>query len=347
MPGTLILDIGSGTQDVFYHQPGLRLENCPKFVLPTPARAVAARLRALSEAGRHVWLHGRNMGGGFGGALREHLKRGLKAAATRNAAHSLGDDLTRIEGMGVLLTEECPPDHAPLLLTDFDPDFWHRLLNAAGLPWPERIAAAAQDHGFHPGGPGSNRRGRFRLWERILLESEGRPEALIFDVPPPEMTRLADLQASMGGGPVADTGAAAVLGALFDDGLRALSEERGVLVVNVGNGHTVAFLIHQDRILGVYEHHTGMIEAPVLWDHLKRFRSGTLNSAEVFDTGGHGCLRLDPPRSAGDFTPTFVLGPRRDLLTPYGVSFPAPGGDMMLAGCFGLLHGLRLRGLED
>lgn len=346
MAGTLFLDIGSGTQDVFFHQPGLRLENCPKFVLPAPARAVGQRLRERTLAGDHVWLHGRNMGGGFGGALRAHLEKGLRVAATRNAAYSLGDDLTRIERMGVVLSEDCPAGHTPLELTDFDPLFWRRLLDAAGLAEPEQVVAAAQDHGFHPGGAGSNRQGRFRLWERLLLESEGRPEALIFDAPPPELTRLADLQACTRG-PVADTGAAAVLGALFEKDIAAQAEERGILVVNVGNGHTVAFLLFQGRILGVYEHHTGMIDAPTLWSHLERFRIARLENVEAFDSGGHGCLCLDLPTRAGDFSPTYVLGPRRDLLAPFGAAFPAPGGDMMLAGCFGLLHGLRLRGLSD
>ena len=347
MKTTLFLDIGSGTQDVLLHRPETALENCPKFVLPAPAKAVAAKLKALTAAGRHIWLHGRNMGGGFGRALNEHLKAGLRAAATRNAAFSLGDDLTRIEKMGVVLSEDCPPDHAPLELTDFDPAFWKRLLDAAGLAWPDRIVAAAQDHGFHPGGPGSNRRGRFRFWERLLLESHGKPEDLVFATPPSEMTRLIDLQASIGGGFVADTGAAAVLGALFEEDIRALAQTRGIRVVNVGNGHTVAFLLFQDRILSVYEHHTGLLEAPALWDQLERFRQKTLGFEEVFDSGGHGCLCLDLPAEAGDFSPTYVLGPQRHLLAPYAVNFPAPGGDMMLAGCFGLLHGLRLRGLAD
>jgi uncharacterized protein (DUF1786 family) len=347
MQTTLFLDIGSGTQDVLLHRPETALENCPKFVLPTPAKVVAARLKALTAAGRHVWLHGRNMGGGFGRALDAHLRSGLRAAATRSAAFSLGDDLTRIEKMGVVLTETCPPDHEPLELTDFDPAFWRRLLDAAGLAWPERIVAAAQDHGFHPGGPGSNRRGRFRFWERLLLESHGRPEDLVFAAPPPEMTRLIDLQASIGGGFVADTGAAAVLGALFEADIRDLARRQGIRVVNVGNGHTVAFLLFQDRILAVYEHHTGLLEAPALWDQLERFRQRTLAYEEVFDTGGHGCLCLDLPAAAGDFSPTFVLGPRREMLKPYAVTFPAPGGDMMLAGCFGLLRGLQLRGLAD
>ncbi len=339
----LLLDIGSGTQDVLLFTPGGPLENCPKFVLPAPARLVAARIRHFTAARRAVHLHGHNMGGGFAGAVREHVKAGLAMSATPQAAYSLGDDLDRVRSQGVELVESCPQGHEPVHLADFDTRYWQGLLGSAGLDMPGRVAAAAQDHGFHPGQ--SNRRARFKLWERLLLEADGRPEALVYDAVPQELTRLADLKSCIGGGPVADTGAAALMGALFVPEIEALANERGITVVNVGNSHTVAFLAFRGRILGVYEHHTGLLDLQGLASHLKRFRQGELGLDEVFDGNGHGCLTLDLPAAAQGFAPTFVLGPRRTLLQGEDAQFPAPGGDMMLAGCFGLLHGLRLAGL--
>lgn len=336
MKRTLLLDIGSGTQDVLYFMPERKLLNCPKFVLPSPARMVGERIEAL--AGKPLWLHGSNMGGGFARTLRKHLAEGGTAASTSGAAYSLGDDLDRVQSMGVTLSDTCPEGHVPVLLTDFDAAWWDRLLQAAELPLPEMVAACAQDHGFHK--DESNRRGRFRLWERFLLEAGGDPKALIYQTPPPELTRLADLQASIGGGPVADTGAAAVLGALFVPEIAALSRKRGITVVNLGNSHTVAFLIYAGRILGVYEHHTGLYSTEKLQSQLNLFRAGRLAFELVFDDRGHGCLTLDLPAEAGDFSPTFVLGPRREMLEQADVTFPAPGGDMMLAGSFGLLGGL-------
>ncbi|MBU1611487.1 MAG: DUF1786 domain-containing protein, partial [Proteobacteria bacterium] len=163
-----------------------------------------------------------------------------------------------------------------------------------------------------------------------------------YQTPPPELTRLQDLQDCIGGGPVADTGAAAVLGALFVPEIETLSMTRGITVVNLGNSHTVAFLLFAGRILGVFEHHTGMLDDAALETHLARFRRGELTFDTVFADRGHGCLTLDLPTQAGDFSPTFVLGPQRNLLAQHDVSFPAPGGDMMLAGCFGLMKGLAL-----
>lgn len=55
-------------------------------------------------------------------------------------------------------------------------------------------------------------------------------------------------------------------------------------------------------------------------------------------------MRLPLPAEAGGFPDTLVIGPRRAMLEGYAVEFPAPGGDMMLTGSFGLVEGLRLQG---
>jgi uncharacterized protein (DUF1786 family) len=334
----LCLDVGSGTQDALYYQSGEELENCPKFILPSPARMVAARIRGLTAKGCALWLHGGNMGGGFKGALAAHLEAGHLAYAHPRAAASLADDPGRVEDMGVVVTEHPPVGAAPVCLADFSPGFWSGLLSQAGLEYPDMVAACAQDHGFHP--QASNRRGRFGIWRRFLEEEGGDPRKLIFTRAPKAMTRLAALQADAGGGPVADTGAAAILGALFVPGIEEASRKRGVTLVNLGNSHTIAFTVYHGRVWGVYEHHTGLLAAESLWRDLERFRTGKLDFEEVFAGRGHGCHSLEAPSGAGNFGDIHVLGPRRSILAEYDVGFPAPGGDMMLAGCFGLLKGL-------
>jgi uncharacterized protein (DUF1786 family) len=218
----LCLDIGSGTQDVLLYFQDREVENCPKLVLPAPSRVLAERIRDLTAQRRALHLYGHNMGGGFGGAVRAHLAAGLPVSSTESAAYSLADDLGTLRAQGCAITPDCPDGAEALLCADFDPAFWRTALAALGLPWPGLVAACVQDHGFHPGK--SNRRGRFVLWERLLGEAQGLPESLLFEAVPPEFTRLADLQRSIGGGPVADTGAAAVLGALFDPTVRARAE---------------------------------------------------------------------------------------------------------------------------
>ncbi|WP_319778055.1 DUF1786 domain-containing protein [Maridesulfovibrio sp.] len=339
----LSLDIGSGTQDVLYYMKGVEIENCFKFVLPSPARVVGAKIKELTGQGRDIYLSGRNMGGGFGRSVYPHMEAGYKVYSHPRAALALGDDLTRLEKNGIILCDEMPEGCVEVPLADFDPEWWKEFFAAAGLDYPGYITASVQDHGYHPGK--SNRIGRFNLWKHLLLENSGRPESLVFETVPPEFTRMAELQDSIGGGAVSDTGAAAVLGALFVDGIMEHSHRQGVCLINVGNSHTVSFLIFKGAVYGVYEHHTGNMTSEKLWNDSQRFRQGKISFQDVFDDWGHGCLTLDLPEEAQGFAPTYVLGPRRALLEGYPVEFPAPGGDMMLAGSFGLIKGMEMKGI--
>jgi uncharacterized protein (DUF1786 family) len=338
MGPVLCLDIGSGTQDVLYWTPDRVIENCPKFVLPSPAKRVAARIRELTAKGLPVHLCGHNMGGGFFGAVRGHVSAGLAVSAQPEAALALSDDPASLEAKGVALSNTCPPGHVPVRLADYDPGFWRALLATCGLEEPHLVLACAQDHGHHPGL--SSRSGRFALWERFLAATSGRLEDLLFITPPPELTRLAALSRSTGGGPVMDSGPAAALGALTDPRVKARADESGALIVNMGNSHVLGLLVKRGALTGVYEHHTGLLAPGVLADQLDRFRSGGLRLGEVFESGGHGSIVMGRPEGFAD---VFAIGPRRAELTGMDAAFPAPGGDMMLTGCFGLLDAWRKR----
>lgn len=335
---TLCLDIGSGTQDVLLYDPALALENCPKFILPSPAKMLAARIRNVTARGAGLYLYGTNMGGGFFGALNAHIKAGLPVAIHPNAAPAVHDNPERVRALGIEITPACPKGFIALSMADFDPAFWRTFLAAAELPYPDRVVAAAQDHGFFP--TSSNREGRFQLWRRFLHEQDGNACALLFDSVPAELTRLAALQQSIGGGMVADTGSAAVLSALSMPEIAQRSYRQGIRIVNVGNSHILAFLVWREKIVGIYEHHTGMRTVEELMHDLEEFSHGWLPDDVVRASGGHGCIFSgELPAEAEAFRPLFILGPQRDFLAGKG-QFIAPHGDMMLAGCFGLLHAL-------
>jgi uncharacterized protein (DUF1786 family) len=90
-------------------------------------------------------------------------------------------------------------------------------------------------------------------------------------------------------------------------------------------------------IEGVFEHHTGEIDTAKLDSLLTRLAQGTLRHADVFDDMGHGAL-MYATDSLPD-VPLVVTGPRRAMMReslhrPY---FAVPFGDMMIAGCFGIL----------
>ncbi len=335
----LSLDIGSGTQDALLALPGQQPENWPHFVLPSPALNIADRIRKYTHAGRSVWLYGRNMGGGFLGAVKEQIEAGLSPKATPEAAMAIHDNPERVRSFGMEIVADRPSGHAAVCLADYDAGFWQTLLASAGLPEPALVLAAAQDHGFHPEG---NRIGRFLLWKELLNKTDGNPAQWLYDTPPPACTRLQSLQQCTGG-PVADTGTAAVLGGLATPEVIRRSQRQGVTIVNVGNSHVAAFLVYQGKILGIYEHHTGLLDTDALCFDLKEFRFGWLPDEQVRAKGGHGCTFLSPlPPEAEGFAPTFIVGPRREMLRGQG-QFIAPYGDMMLAGCHGLLYGLGLR----
>jgi hypothetical protein len=91
----------------------------------------------------------------------------------------------------------------------------------------------------------------------------------------------------------------------------------------------------------VFEHHTGLIDTAKLDALLRALADGSLQHADVFDDHGHGALIYsdEPLRFPLEDYGVAVTGPRRSMmqsseLRPY---YPAPFGDMMIAGCFGLL----------
>ena len=156
----LCVDIGSGTQDVLLARPGLEVHNWPRFVLPSPARLAAQRIRELTLLKQPVWLYGENIGGGFGLAVRDHIKAGFAVYSTASAASALHDNPEVVRSMGVQIAEQCPSGAVPVPLSDYSPEFFAGLLRQAGLPLPHLVLAGCQDHGFHPNG---NRMGRMML----------------------------------------------------------------------------------------------------------------------------------------------------------------------------------------
>lgn len=334
---TLVLDIGSGTQDVLYVDDTVSPDNRPKFVLPAPAKRVAQAVAAATRARQAIHFDGTNMGGGFYGAIKAHLAAGCIATITPEASASLHDSPAKVEEWGIAIRDTAPEGAERISLCDFDADWWRAFLALAGLAYPEQIVAAAQDHGVHA--DTGNREGRFRIWRELIEQHDGNPFALLYQKPPMYLTRLAALQQSIGDGFVADTAAAAVLGALSEPEVRERSYRQGCTVINAGNSHLAVFLVYKEKIWAVYEHHTGMQTAEKFMHDLSELRNNWITDAEVRDTGGHGCVMRELPAEAEGFRRTYVLGPRRNEFAGMG-TFLAPSGDMMLAGCFGLLYAM-------
>ncbi len=330
----LAIDVGGGTQDIFIWEPGQTVENGVKLVLPAPTQVLARRLRRLTAQGQPIFLTGRVMGGGaVTQAVRRHLGQGLPVYATPQAAFTFSDRLEVVQGWGVILTESPPPGVVPVTLGDVPVEDLRQVLAAFEVPFPSHFAVAVQDHGFHP--QGSNRRFRFQGWENFLVQG-GKLGDLASRQPPGHFTRMAAVAEVLPGAVLMDTCAAGVRGALLDPQAR-VHLDHGLTVVNVGNAHTFAALVRGDRLWGIYEHHTGLLNPEKLFDHLERFQQGTLTNDEVFDDQGHGCAYAPDFTYGGEFAFTVVTGPRRRLARGGPGVEAAPFGDMMLSGCFGLV----------
>jgi uncharacterized protein (DUF1786 family) len=329
----LAVDVGGGTQDLFLWRPGQAVETAVKLVLPAPTQIAARRLRRHTAAGRAVFLTGRLMGGGpITAAARQHLAQGLPVYATPAAALTLHDNMDMIKQWGVLITDNPPPEAAPLVLGDVDLETLNQVFAAFEAPLPTSFAVAVQDHGHSP--QSSNREFRFQLWREVLARG-GRLTDLAFREPPESLTRMRAVAEAIPGVLLMDTCTAGVRGALLDPEARPRLDS-GLTVVNLGNAHTFAALIRGERIFGLYEHHTGLLTPDKLAQHLSRFQAGELKHEEIFDDNGHGCAVHPDYLQERPFTFTVITGPRRSLARGWPGVFAAPLGDMMLTGCFGL-----------
>lgn len=354
----LTVDVGTGTQDVFLYDSDLDIENGYKLVMPSPTMMVNRRLKAATARGEAVLLTGHLMGGGPSQwAARDHVRAGGTLYATPSAARTFNDDLAYVEHeMGVRVVGE---DEARALngsvtrleLKDLDYPLIARAFANFGMELTvDAVAVAVFDHGDSPPGY-SDRQFRFDYLDEICRAAAGRGAAAQLtafahraEVIPPSMTRLravaAAAQAQGVETPllVMDTAPAAVLGALLDPRVGA-ALTGGALVGNVGNFHCLVFRLGAEGIEGLYEHHTGEVTRDRLDGLTSALAQGTLQHADVFDDMGHGALVYQlRPMPAPYFLA--ITGPRRGLLSgsvhkPY---LAVPFGDMMLAGCFGLLR---------
>ena len=346
----LTVDIGTGTQDIFLYNSQLDLENGFKLVVPSPTMIVHRRLKDATRRRQAVLLSGVTMGGGPSAwAAEAHVQAGLPLYATPSAARSFNDDLEAVRRMGVQVISEdealrLPASVVRLELKDFDFPAIARSLEHFGVRLDDlaAVAVAVFDHGNSPPDY-SDRQFRFDYLD-ARIRSENRLSAFAYpaDQVPPSMTRLQAVVDSAQGidAPllVMDTAPAAVLGATLD---RRVAERQRVMVANVGNFHTLAFRLGPGGIEGVFEHHTGLLDLPRLERLLVALADGSLAHADVFGDHGHGALVYSPtPLSLeeGAFG-VAVTGPRRGMLATSGLRpyFAVPYGDMMIAGCFGLL----------
>lgn len=352
----LAVDIGTGTQDILFLDTRLGPENAYKLVLPAPTLIIQRRIVDATRRRVPIILEGHMMGGGPNAwAAEAHVRSGQAVYATPEAARTFNDEVSLVEeqmGLQIVAAEDLsrlPQAAEHIRLGDFDIGPIRRAMAEFGVTVdPDLLALAAFDHGEAPPGM-SDRQFRFDYLDR-RIRSVRRLSAFAYaaqDVPA-EMTRLRALaESGREAGErvmVMDSAPAAVLGALLDPHAAGADAP---LVVNVGNFHVLCFRLRRspDRehdIEGLFEHHTGMVSRTTLEGLIRSLAEGRLTHEQVFAANGHGALvyasqSIHPGSMA---SPLIVVGPRRGLMrgSELGPFFPAPFGDMMLAGAFGLIR---------
>lgn len=345
----LSVDVGTGTQDIYLFRSGVALENGFKLVMPSPTMMVRKQIQEVTQRGEGILLTGVMMGGGpCHWAAQDHLKAGLPLYATPDAARTFNDDLEWVQremGVKIISNEETKPltKFTTIQMRDFDyPSIAAAFRNFDVDLDPDVVAVAVFDHGEAPPDM-SDRQFRFDyLEERVKSENSLTAFAYRAEDVPEIMTRMQAVikTACVIERPLIlmDTAPAAVIGATLDP--RVGKTER-LIVVNVGNFHTLAFRLGPSGIEGVFEHHTGLINQDRLNELLVSLADGTLTHEHIFDDHGHGALIINhEPLPLNDQELRIaVTGPRRIMmkgsaLRPY---FAVPYGDMMITGCFGLL----------
>ena len=363
---TLTVDIGTGTQDIFLYDSNLDIENGFKLVLPSPTMMIHRRVKQAISAHTPLLLTGHQMGGGPSAwAIEEAARRGMTVYMTPSAATTINDELEKVEALGIKVIGEDEVQGLKskvkrLELKDFDFQLISKTFADYGVSLHDldAIAVAVFDHGNAPAGI-SDRQFRFDyLDERISAKNSLAAFAYLSTEIPSIMTRLQSVADSAGELPcplvVMDTAPAAILGAGFDP---IAASRRQKIICNVGNFHTLAFRLGEKGIEGVFEHHTGELDLAKLEALLKRLADSSLKHEDVFNDMGHGALMYsdDVFEFGKDEFDVIVTGPRRSMfqttddrpstmhrpssivhghLRPY---FAVPFGDMMIAGCFGLL----------
>jgi uncharacterized protein (DUF1786 family) len=334
----LAVDVGAGTQDILLYREDVPLEGSAKMIVPSQTALVAKRIDRARQRMQNVFLTGPTMGGGpFTSAVLRHLRAGLKVYATPSAAATINDNLDRVAKLGVMIEDEAPDCTEIIQTGDVDIPSLKKAFDLFGLAMPEEVAVAVQDHGFSP--ERSNRLFRFEhIAEQI--KAGGGMEVFAYRRPPAGMTRMQAVKDYLEGqgfrSILMDTGPAALFGAALDPQYR-----EPALIINFGNGHTVAALVEGRRIRGIFEHHTSKLDPKKLLLLVEKLCDGTLKNSEVFDDGGHGAYAEDPvePRSV------LVTGPKRSLFLGHleGAVAASPAGDMMITGCIGLLDAWKMR----
>lgn len=334
----LAIDIGAGTQDILFFNDKNTVENSIKLVLPSPPVIIS---KIIKKSNTDLYFDGDIMGGGkIKDHIINHIEKGFKVVMEKQPAKTIKDDLKVVESIGVDLVEKGSynndskfADYSNITLRDVDIDDLSSTIAKYELDFSfDHVAVAVQDHGFN-----SNMGDRNFRFEKIKekLHKPLKVEDFGFVNPPDYFTRMKSVERYLNGlNPIImDSKFASVCGACQDPKVAKLNS---YIVMDIGNGHTMAASIENDHIQGVFEHHTSSLNPQKIESLIYKLVNATLTHKEVHDDNGHGAHVINP---ISNLETVVVTGPKRSIIEKTDLNYynAAPGGDVMMTGPIGLI----------
>ncbi len=333
----LAVDIGKGTQDIMLYDSQQSMENSVKLVLPSPTRILASK---ISKINQNLFINGETMGGGpVNQAIENHIKKGHRVVMEENAARTIRDDLVKVASLGIEIVSSNESkteyeDFVKLELKDVDLDSIGLALSYFGVKLDfDYVGVAVQDHGYNE--DMGDRNFRF-LKIREKLKQPLLPEEFSFHGDIPDyFTRMKAVSRTLSDFDpfLMDSKFASVCGATKDPMVKKLNS---YIIMDVGNGHTLAASIENGKIMGIFEHHTSSLTPEKIEYYLQKLADATITHEEVHEDHGHGAWALEPIK---EIEKVVVTGPRRGLMeeAQFPVYHAAPAGDVMMTGPVGLI----------
>ncbi len=330
----LSIDIGVGTQDIMLYNTENPIENSVKIVMPAPTEIIAKRIRKHHN---DIFINGVTMGGGpVNKAITNHLARGYNVTMTETSAKTIRDDMDRVRSLGIKIIphNENHPELGNIELKDVDLNAIREALAQFDVELDfDFIGVAVQDHGYMEGMGDRN----FRFMKiKEKLDVARSPEEFAYHQEVPEyFTRMNGVLNTLKGykTTIMDSKFASICGATCDNYVKDLNS---YIVMDIGNGHTLAASFENNKIVGVFEHHTRALDPEKIVHLLRKLQNGTITQEEVHDDGGHGAWVTAP---ITDVECVVATGPRRRILEKTGlkVHYANPAGDVMMTGPVGLI----------
>jgi uncharacterized protein (DUF1786 family) len=333
----LAVDIGVGTQDIMLYDTEDTIENSYKMVMPSPTKILAEEIRKHHN---DIFINGTTMGGGpINKAIKNHIDRGYNVTMTETSAKTVRDDVARVKKFGIRVTDDDDkhPEMGNVELKDIDLESIELAFSKFGVRMDfDEIGVAVQDHGYMKGL--GDRNFRFmKIQEKLDIPRYPEEFAYHGDVPE-HYTRMKGVLKTLKAykPTIMDSKFASLCGATCDEFVKDLES---YIVIDIGNGHTLAASFENGKIIGVFEHHTKSLTTEKFQDLIKKLVNGTITHEEVHDDGGHGAWTTGPLNNCKHVIAT---GPLRKKIksTGFKIHNAAPAGDVMMTGPAGLIKAI-------